>query len=1240
MANVKVTPRSLTDAYKRREGDFAPNLVGLQFTDGVSLFTFGNFQITANVSSKLNKNFVLGGQWSDYYNLDNLNLTENESEIILSNDIFVKLNFNPFNISRYVYFGSFYEYTRVTLENIIQSWKGSLYLDPNFNTNTVNNTVLSFSHNIGDDTTTFLIPKSIVINNFQLEVDDNYDYTDIPPSEIYNLSRDYRKYVIWNKNTNKEFPIIGYTGSTDSYQYLSVKTKGNPFPSLTATTFGQISYHVKPNPTEVQLFFEQLPDFEKILLNRLTTPIYTASFEVPIESDGVVYTTTKSFTWPVSDGYNLDISTRDYASYVENLLDAVNNFDSYKTDLVSRRFVSESIHEFDTNGGTSTKAGDETYGMKISKLLRIYGREFDEVKKYIDGISFANIVTYDKLDNTSDELIKMIAKNLGFDVLLTVGTDNFDLKQSIQPSFETPFSGYSRSLSTKELDIELWRRLVINAWWLWKSKGTRKVIEFFFNLFKINQCMITLDEYVYLAENRLDLLEVYNSLTKIFETDVALSDYPIDNYGFPKIPVETNENYFQMDGFWYNGGSESTIGNNPHIGPYDFGKNYFNQFECFVPNFNDFRTGSTLVTVNKNYFNNYNKGTFIFDQNGLPVPYYGVGYANVLNNGLVTNAFVNDAGLTYVGGNNSPNYGVPSGDTYSMKISFTAGSDKKFCETCSYNLIYGEDGVVYVDNGKPLDNQICCQNYWLPTVTNKVMCPDISSLKLSENNTIIDTNTNQTIPQDCCSKSILDVDVAWDGKGCILVKREQVVTVRPNVEKEVNTYSSKQLFTKSTTKTMPVEEVSLSHTCYWCPPKEYTQKICSADDYLAALTQTEITQLAVNLGWDNVGDPQTFISKIYSPFFNTYGCFLLDVNDKQISNRACCKLRGGTWTLIGNSYKCMVPAERTCGKPDIKPETYVWFDSSNNTLVSKQCCTQNNQYWVEPIGDSNCASCNIMLTSGNQITTFLDEYGTKVAQSNSYCSACPNNLVEVVESGYVFILEKSSNTNLSKQCCIGYGFTWNTTLNKCTKCPQSVQYGTTTESNVIVDLAGNDLSQQCCESVGGWYGNFYNNGSRCYICPGTVIYDSFGNKEINTNYQIIGNEVIYQGSSLSQQCCDNYNTSFGGVEWSPVENKCLVNIPCPPLPAFILSPSGDSWYNAPNYSFTGTFGGFLNNCGDQDEQAAENGYIVSLAYRSQSITDETCCNNIKNDTYNTGVSNFLTVSWDPNTNLCRVCKNG
>jgi hypothetical protein len=35
-------------------------------------------------------------------------------------------------------------------------------------------------------------------------------------------------------------------------------------------------------------------------------------------------------------------------------------------------------------------------GEKATKLLRIYGVEFDYIKKYINGIKLAHVVTYDK----------------------------------------------------------------------------------------------------------------------------------------------------------------------------------------------------------------------------------------------------------------------------------------------------------------------------------------------------------------------------------------------------------------------------------------------------------------------------------------------------------------------------------------------------------------------------------------------------------------------------------------------------------------------------------------------------------------------------------------------------------------------------------------------------------------------------------------------------------------------------
>jgi len=1154
MSTVKVVPRSLTDAYKRREGDFSPNLVGLQFTDGASLFTFGNFQITTNLDRKINKNFTLGGEWSNYYDLENLQLTNNTSTILMSNDLNVRLNFDINKIDRYVYFGSFYEFARVTIEQIISKWKGSIYLNPTLTSNVPVNTVLSFSYDSGNDKATFLIPKSVISNPFELIVDNNSDFSNLTPSDIFNLSRDYNQYVIQNGST--QVNVIGYTGSSVSYPYIKVVTKGNPFPSLTASTFGQMTYHLKPNDNEVELFFTQLEDFEKILLNRLTVPIYTSSFTVPQEADGFIVFNDRNLTWPVTDGYNLDINTNDYATYVENMLEMASLFDSFKTDLVSRRFVSESIHEFDTDGG-----GDEIYGRKATKMLRIYGREFDQVKKYIDGISFANVVTYNKLDNTSDELIKIMAKNLGFDVLLTVTTDNFDLQQQIQPSYETVFSGHSRSLSAKELDIELWRRLVINAWWLFKSKGTRKVIEFFFNLFNIPGCMVTLDEYIYLAENKLDFNSVWDEITKIYGglmfTPITESDLPMDSYGFPRIPLETNDNYFQMNGFWYNGGNESTVGNNPHIGTYDYGQNYFDQFKCFISDFDQLITGSTLVTIHKNYFNNYNDGTFIFDQNGLPVPYYGTPYAETLNNGLTTNAIVNTAGLTYVGGSDSPKYGVPSGDTYSMHINFTTG-DGKICTPPCGDTIFGQDGIVYTTTSVkgplvPITNQECCHTYWLPTeILNPVtVCPNAKTIMESAPDSvygpcvILDSATKQTVAQSCCDRNTLGVDVVWFNGKCLdsacakssgILRLTEVPPSRA-VSIKTETVSATSLFSPTQ------NNLTQPFTCYWCPPDSQIQTICNPEELILSIGESNLVSVATSLGWTpDLGiSPSSYIVRATSELFKTYGCLIQDVSNKPIKNQSCCTLKGGTWTKVGDKFYCMKP-------PTVDPcagftvnSNHVFIDAGGN-LLSQNCCTTLGYSWTD--GTINVASGNPL--QDNVGMSYANKLGLK-----AFCTACPTDIMYVddcsIGSCVSVVKDGIKGTDMTQNCCTDYGFTWDTTNSRCLQFPPPVVTGGVTVSSgstpkIVTkevslnfgtiysefgDSTRNTMMRQFNEQPGmlNGYQNYYIRDYNFYLIQyGTTInYADYGGNYGFTHY----NDSVTYGTNLVQIKVTNNGTYAG-----------------------------------------------------------------------------------------------------------------
>jgi hypothetical protein len=1128
MSLIKVVPRSLTEAYKKREGDFSPNLVGLQFTDGSSLFTFGNFQITSNIPSKINKNFTLGGEWSDYYSLHNLNLNNTQSNLLQKNNLNVKLNFDKNKIDRYVYFGSFIEFVKVSIEDVIQKWRGSIYLTP-LVTNTPVNTVLSFSYNPSVNKSTFLVPKSVLVNDFELIIDDNQDFIDLEENDIFNLSRDYEKYVVWNGTSDHK--VLEYTGSTETFPYLRLVVEGNPFPTLTGATFGQYTYHIKPNNKEVDFFFQDLDDFESLLLDRLTTPIYTISFEVPLETDGFVYFSNKKISWPVSDGYNIDIKGRDYLIYIESLLEISENFDNNKTNLISRRFVSESIREFDTAGD-----GTEIYGMKVDKLLKIYGRSYDEVKKYIDGISFANVVTYNKLDNTSDDLIKFISKNLGFDTLLTVTNSNLNIVEQISTTDQTVFSGYSRSLSAKELDVELWRRLVINAWWLFKSKGTRKVIEFFFKLFKIPECVVSLNEYVYLAENKIDTFKVYEELLKLYNGELpsSFSELPFDEYGFPKPLPNTESNYFQMDGFWYNGGTDITIGNNPHFGEYDFGKKYISQFECFVPEFDSLITASTVVDQFENYFDEFNEGTFTFNENGELIPFYGDTYSFIINeNDKLENAISDSAGVVISGQENGPIYKIPSGDTNSLKITFTTGSDT--CGGCESEVRFGDDGIVYFKNGEntPLNIQECCNTYWLPNSSDTNKCPSSQSVLISNDCIVKQMGDTVSIDEDCCKTQILGFEVFWDGRSCIAKNCFSTTNEvkRTSVTSNVN---SGDLYTDiktgSNTDTPDTPLPIVDYICYWCPPNEFVKEICSSEEYFSNFNDDELREISINLGWSvNSGvNFIVFLNNIFSSFFENYGCLITDNNNKLIKGKKCCELKGGSWIFneSSNSYFC-VKSTDDCSNYTINNE-HVVIDSNGNVL-NEDCCDILGLNYT----NGTIVVYNIDGTVNEQI---IDTVGSSYVNSlglNNYCSSCPKDIVFDGD----FVKTYPSLVDLSQQCCTDYGFTYDTVINKCKRCSGTYNFipldnnGTT----VVTNLDGSELSEFCCESTGAWYGILTGTVSeRCYTCPD--VYNP-GYSTIDT---VFGFEVLYNNNSLTQNCCQYYNNVVGNTFWNSDLNKCFL----------------------------------------------------------------------------------------------------
>lgn len=609
--------------------NFADNLVGNQFVEdgGTALFTLGNFVVSTNLQPPNSFNYNLG-RYSQFFTLNDINISDTELATLLDNNANVRLRLDESDLLTHAYFGSLTEFIRVSLENIITNWPASIYMNPiatNANgSETVTYTVTNYSFDPITQTATFNIPNLAINNNYQLNylINGTILNTFNESNPLRNLTVNYLNYALLLNDT--EYDLVGFTGlTTPNSGSLTVRVNGNPFYTTGNTQNQYQVYHIKPNKQKVDTFFNGLNDFESNLLNTLIRPRYTATFRYPVQSeDGVVLFQTTTLTWPTSDGYNLDFNTPNYEQYVNSLIEISQNSDITKSDLITRFLTSDSISDFDTIP-IFYGDRDEEADQKVTKLLRIYGREFDDIKRYIDGISFANVVSYNQRNNTPDIVLKNLARTLGWELVSSV-LEN-DLLSNYVSTTRISYSGFTRGYTPIESEYEMWRRIILNTPYLWKSKGTRKAIEFLTKFIGAPTGLMQFNEHVYVADNALNA-DIVQSAIDLNGLNTDLTLYNIDSDGFPRILPDTPDMYFQKGGGWYRetgGGNASKYilaGNNPHSGPYDRGQEYIDQFRGLIPNFQpvtianaSYQTGTTTLFTNYNQgtINNYTGNTYV-----------------------------------------------------------------------------------------------------------------------------------------------------------------------------------------------------------------------------------------------------------------------------------------------------------------------------------------------------------------------------------------------------------------------------------------------------------------------------------------------------------------------------------------------------------------------------------------------------------------------------------------------------
>jgi hypothetical protein len=603
-------------------GTFSDNLVGNQFTNGSSQMSNGNFS-TTNSSKSQSVSFTLGG-FSEPVTLDSMDIGSIDvAKAQSSNNLDVFINYDTSDLSNMVLYGSLKKRLSVAVDNVINSFPAALYVD-GFNVNNVsgNTTAYNISYDTTTKRTTLRVPVDHLDNPFSIEFTTNGELVvdGISPEQVINnmsmfgneastsvkiaegkmpkirnLTKEYEKYVLTFNNaiTTTEYKVVNFTPESVSTNFIELIVEGQPFGTTTVTTTTQ--FYIKPNLVESETQLRSLNGVESFLMTRDISPIYTAKFKLVKETDsGKKYYSHKSLTWPMVDEVNLDIVGIPYTTYIGKLSEIGDELDGIKTNLVSRFLTAPTLKEFDTSD------------QKVEKTLQIYGRSFDDIKTFVDGIAYMTNVTYDGKKNIPNELTKNFARTLGWSTPSTLNKTGF--LDSVLGVTTPQYSGSSVGMTPAELDVELYKRILMNTGYLFKSKGTRKAIEFLLTLLGAPEALIEFNEYVVVADKKVDLTPkakfvwdvdpvsgtqpnshyefstsnfisrwgeisggTYN--TKSFELSLPLTlatginqfyyetgttyhnftllDYPVDQSGYPKRPLITDNYFFQRGAGWF-----------------------------------------------------------------------------------------------------------------------------------------------------------------------------------------------------------------------------------------------------------------------------------------------------------------------------------------------------------------------------------------------------------------------------------------------------------------------------------------------------------------------------------------------------------------------------------------------------------------------------------------------------------------------------------------------------------------
>lgn len=419
-----------------------------QFAKGMTpIYRSNNFIITVR-NDNSSTNVFNNTNWErndsgTVWTLKNVSGLTSDSED--ANDMKIVLKQDYYDFCDFAYYGSLSELFRASITDIIDRFPGELYC-------TSNNIYYTVSEVIDKE----VIEDRVILGNENLfNLDNPFDidlHSKVTPKNNTNPLKyfaddGYKNYLLIDNKYGKPSGITSWSVAYSSETYCKGEniceitieasnveegTKKNYIIEAYVGDDGKIFYfgdesmqglHIRPNEKYITEFYNKCDNFQKILMNRKTTPLYKATFSVLGEGKYGLTKSFETFIFPTTYGdYNIIADEYGFSDYTSRLIKIGEFYDSNITDNIYRAMTHEAIKNFDwTYTREYTSGEEEEYvlgGHKIQKALRVIGREFDEIKAYIDNIKNICRASYDDRGNMPDYFLKDSLADEGWDIKL------------------------------------------------------------------------------------------------------------------------------------------------------------------------------------------------------------------------------------------------------------------------------------------------------------------------------------------------------------------------------------------------------------------------------------------------------------------------------------------------------------------------------------------------------------------------------------------------------------------------------------------------------------------------------------------------------------------------------------------------------------------------------------------------------------------------------------------------------